>query len=84
MSPRIGCSTAGRGEWGSLGQYRGCLPARGGGRSLRNGLFPQVGCGSCGEVGVPSRRCRVGLKKKGMGLGLLARGPGCGVAGPSE
>jgi len=36
------------------------------------------------EVGVPSRRHKVGLGKKRIGLGLLAQGPGCGVTGPSE
>ncbi|CAM6032519.1 unnamed protein product [Sphagnum compactum] len=75
---RIGCSTTGRGAWGSLGSIGVAFPMKGGGWGPGSGLFPRVGCGTREEVGVPGARCGVGLKKKN---GIMASGLGIGAPG---
>jgi hypothetical protein len=46
---------------------------RGRGRGLGCGLFPQARCNNCEEVGVPSKRHEVGLKKE-WGLSFWFKG----------
>jgi len=86
MSLRIRWNIMGRGEWGFPEQYKCYFSYEGkgdGGRDLGSGLFLWARHNSRMEVGILNRGHRARLKKK-MGLGLLIRRSGCGVARPSE
>ncbi|CAM6010210.1 unnamed protein product [Sphagnum balticum] len=81
VSLRIGCSTTGRGEWGSPGSIGVAFPVKGGGWGLGSGLFLRVGWGSREEVGLPGGRCGGKAEKKEWGYGFWPGGRAVGSPG---